>query len=578
MKKSALAIRNVSSIVPDEIEAIMRLSGLDKTIAIDPHALEPVRELQTKLANDEKITAELIKKQEVRDYLYEAIKAKTGNHVILHLDHDKEDAESYILNKLDKMKQNQHINVLYLGGGHGGGHNGLVDEETNGLKKKSVLAIVKSLQDKEITTGAAILGSCYSAAFTNQFRDFLIKEGTMLTDSVECNNNGFTNVVDWATDEAREAFFSAADIDGFIVKPGDIRAKFNELVGVNPELEKKYLLAAYADYTKKDINTFDYEQVKSALQVNKDLNCEVLNHRTDLFDKELMALAEEIAALDDVKASTVQPIIAKYPRIKDYTEHLFNSIIFESNQQTCIDKLSQEIEAFGNAKQPGEDDDISEELFKYLDTKFQTSEEKNFLEIAKHLCKIDYAQTLDEFKTFSNNNLKNYMSQHYSPLDSLGPQIKVFASEDDVYQKIAQTLQRDTLTSKVISTPTESLLLKLSEMTGKPAHACADAYSRIEKVIALLQSNQLINVHTEEDVRKFNQILMMNDFNTRFAQAMVASQKVVEKNEQDDVQVAVVIEHNHDYKDKFNALKATISSDNVDSDEAVEADGEGISI
>ncbi|KTC82981.1 hypothetical protein [Legionella brunensis] len=573
MNKSALIIRNVSSIVPDEIQSIVALAGLDQTIAVNAQAAESVKQFQTKIANGEKITAELIQDEAVRDYLYEVVKARTGSHVILHLDHNKEDAEQYILRKLDNLKKNEHLNLLYLGGGHGGGHNGLVDEETNGLKKKSVLAIVEKIRDKELTAGAAIFGSCYSAAFTNHFRDFVIHKGVMLADSVECNNNSFTNVVSWINDSESNEFFSAEEIDSFKVKPSDLRAKFNEFVGMSPELDKKYLLIAYADYTQKELSTLDYEQVKLALSADNELNSAVLEHRTDLLDRELVAFSQDAAeAQGPLTADVLKPLIDKYPRINDYTAHLFDTVVFNSNIEKFINQLRQKIEEFASDNDPDDDADISEELFQYLQTQFQKPEEKNFLKIFEHMNKIEYAQNLEELREFTKNKLAASIAEYYDSTDDLGPQIKILEDEEVLYQKILQTMQTETLTSKVLSSPTHSALLKLSEATGKPAHACVDAYKRIEKVIEIIRSNLLVDVIIEEDVRKFNQISMMNDFNARFKNAMLESQKVVQARVAHEDQVALVIEHNHDFKDKFSALKANLS------DEEAESESEGATI
>lgn len=161
--------------------------------------------------------------------------------MILHLDHGidpPENAQTYITAKLNNIPQDSHVNLFYMGGGHGGGHVGKVDEETSGLKKASVIELVATLQAKGMKADAALFGSCYSAAFSNQFRGFLTEKGVMLSDSVECGSqNNFLPAMRWVQDHANHSFFSAEEIQESKLTVREIQDKFQELTGSRVENE-----------------------------------------------------------------------------------------------------------------------------------------------------------------------------------------------------------------------------------------------------------------------------------------------------------------------------------------------------
>ncbi|VEG91860.1 hypothetical protein [Legionella spiritensis] len=529
MNKSALIIRNVSSIVPSEIEAVLALCKFNLPLVVDEAAHVRVQELQTRLNNSEPINAGLLAVQDVRDYLYDSARNNAGHHLILHLDHHREDAEAYILAKLANLKNREHVQVFYLGGGHGGGHDGRVDDETSGLEKSSVQAIAARMSAREMTVGAMVFGSCYSAAFSNDFRPFLIEEGVMFGDSVECGHNGFDNLARWLGDPEDKPFFSDEEIKSYRIKISDIRAKFNEIAGIAPEIDDQHLLHAYADYTGEEPEILTIENVRLAMARNKPLNDAVLACKTDLFDGQLRQYSNDILALGAYPSTArLREVTIKYPLIRDYVDHIIATSVFTDNEEVFIEDLTRHIGEYEKEKQPGEEEIVTEGLFHYLADKFPDPHDRNYLAIAKYLCASAMCDRIGEYKDFLADDLQVYL-EAYNPSDRYGPQIKEFPNIDELYQAVAVAMQRELVTSKVIGTPTETQMMELDSSTGKPPHTCHDAFALVKKVIDLVGSQPQITMTIESQVSHFNQASVMSEFNARFANAMVASQHYEEE-------------------------------------------------
>ncbi|WP_058526554.1 hypothetical protein [Legionella erythra] len=569
MDKSALIIRNVSALTGSEVASIISLCKFNPPLVINQASPDKLKEFQAKINNNEAIPASLIRDADVRDYIFATTKQNTGDHLILHLDHNKEDAEAYILGKLNEFEQGRHVSVFYLGGGHGGGFNGQVDEETSGLKKKTVQAIITKLEDKGMNTGAAVFGSCYSAAFTNEFRDFLLDDGIMLADSVECGHNGFDNLVRWRQHAENIPFFTLDEIQAFKVKPSDMRTKFNELVGMNEEVAKKHLLEAYADHTKKDPTTLTYQGVKLLLDQNSQLADTVKNHRTDLLDKQILTCSTELQALGPNPApADVQQTLEHYPWVNEYVQHAIEACAYSDKTDEFVAALIKEINRYEAQHNPGADDDISDALLTHLQTKFPDAPGKNFFKIFE-----DYAKTmvcsekLAEFKDAA-NGFKNYLNTQYNP--DYGVHIPVHASANDFYKQVVVSMQKETVTSKVLSSNDDSQLMELDPTTGKPLHTCDDAYDRVKKVINIIGKNDQINLVIEHAVDTFNQSSVMSEFNESFAAAMLESARILKAAREAQAIVIKPLPIDNGAVDHLHALKGQLEKMKGDANAVVE--------
>src|SRR5687767_8736309 len=123
MKKEAVVIRNVSQIAMDEFKLIKTLLT-SSDVSKETHGNSLVAELLKNDINQSDFQSihQLLQNVEIRDYLYDRIKLDTGHHVIFYCDElpDKPDEKEYILHKINQIEPNSSINLLYLGGGHGG--------------------------------------------------------------------------------------------------------------------------------------------------------------------------------------------------------------------------------------------------------------------------------------------------------------------------------------------------------------------------------------------------------------------------------------------------------------------------
>lgn len=535
MPKSALMIRNITGVVPDEVASIISLCKFTKPLVIDPSSPKNLKDFQTLVNQGGVVSPELLKDKDVRDYIFESAKKNTGNLLILHLDYTKEvGTEAYIMDKLNSVEDNQHFSMFYLGGGHGGGHDGRVDDETSGLQKRTVLAIAKKLEDQEVTIGAGVFGSCYSAAFSNDFRGRLIPEGVMYADAVECNTNGFTNAAAWLSSADNIPFFTADDIRANRITTANMRDKFNEIVGNDPEVAKRNLVRAYMAHTRQ-AGPFTYAQVNDLLTADAALSARVKSHMTDMYDAELTAYARDIRALGANPATArLKEAVDRYPMIKDQLEN--GAFVLQSDVPAFADKLQREVDAWIAANKPAPDEDITARLNTYLETKFTTPRERNLLKVLNYLNTAEMSSSPAEHSDMA-RNFAAKMAANYDPESQYGPQLKVYQNEAALYKAVPVALKQYQVTSKAISTPTETRLMALDASTGKPGHTCEDAYDRVNRVIDLVRAKA--TVVREPDIERFNQASVMTEFNERFAAAAVASDKLLTGITLDDIEVDV---------------------------------------
>ncbi len=214
----ALIIRNVEGIQYDDLK--VALEGLESNEQAPPE----FNELITLIRNNRLLEREqlyhalnLFKLEQVRNYIYETVKEKTGNHIIYHLNGlgeygiENNKNVSYITDKLAKIPVNTDFDLMYLGGGHGAPVGG-----SSNLNNRQLKSIIDSLNTRTIQFSAVVLGSCFSAAYLALYQPLLKARGVMIAHSLECGgNNNFKQVMEWIKGQKKE-FYSQTDIQNFI--------------------------------------------------------------------------------------------------------------------------------------------------------------------------------------------------------------------------------------------------------------------------------------------------------------------------------------------------------------------------
>lgn len=214
MPKSALIIRNISQLSLDEMRLLIHIFCLNQ---IEAKRGEPVAITQFRQAIEEDDIHGAIQSLEyfyVREFLYDKIKREKGCHVIFHKDIKKEEVtqfeKHYILTKLAEIESNTHMDLLYIGGGHGG----YVDfgplKFLSGLEGSDISDLLEKLRDKSITFGGGILHSCSSAMFVDLFRPLLAEKGGFLSYCAEIgSSSNWEMTMKWIVDpSSNHPFFS----------------------------------------------------------------------------------------------------------------------------------------------------------------------------------------------------------------------------------------------------------------------------------------------------------------------------------------------------------------------------------
>ncbi|MDI1352782.1 MAG: hypothetical protein PSV35_08490 [bacterium] len=276
MTKSAMVIRNVSQIASDEIKLLIKLAGLDKKIENQKGEGGFVAQFKQDIQEDDiKGMQQLLQKPVVRDFLYATIKSKTGHHVILHL--DEESDTNYLRYKLNELPQNIHIDLFYIGGGHGGYVGLTAVKLLSGLRMETIKTLALELKEKAITYDAVLLHSCSSAMFVPCFRPFLTDKGVLLSYSAELgSSSNWEMTIEWLLSPNNHDFFS----DQAMAKPweaGDLGTttcvistkKANKLMNLD---KSSGGLPDYVDAS--DESTFQRELVLDLLQQEKEIKTE----------------------------------------------------------------------------------------------------------------------------------------------------------------------------------------------------------------------------------------------------------------------------------------------------------------
>lgn len=544
MSKTSIIIRNVSGLCLDDIQSIINLSGLGQYLkTTDPHAAPIIQRFQEAVIEG-KVYSELIMCEEVRDYLYEFTKAHTGHHLILHLNHNLEDTEAYILPKLASIDDNTTVNVFYLGGGHGGGSGDSIDDETSGLQKNTVLEIHNLLSVKRIVAGAAIFGSCYSGAFTNNFRDvlvpdtesprppvetsiadvfrsILIEDGVMLSDSVECNLPCFIELVRWLTDPNDIDFFSSDEIQGSVASIEDQKLRYLELIGTIDELKIQRIKFAYNNLNHQEITEEDLQ-----LELRRDVGLEgsLLDHFSEMLKDEITKLSDRLTEYNTTLSwEDLKRLAEDCPIIHNDINYLEKHSVYEAGYDDFFERLKDEASPNTDPRDTGDC------LFCSLEDSFKEScNDIGCLRIIAYVCKYyayGYESTLGEILA-DKENIVSYMNnlKIYPPLPDPPPQVPMFESKDVLLRALQQSFQKSKVTGKIISSRTSSILLELTNATGAPAQCHADAFARVKMVIQLLGDNKEAGVHVKlvQSVSQLNQTSIMLAFNEAFKQAMAA--------------------------------------------------------
>jgi hypothetical protein len=534
MPKSAIILRNISAVSPSEIWEIISMANFEALSAVDNEAALPVQKLQSRLIKGKPISVELLQQLTVRDYLFDRIREKTGYLVILYQDAEREaGTKRYILNKLTRLGPEKHINLFYLGGGHGGGYEGRVDDQTSGLYKKDVVAIAAQLSREGIHIDVALFGSCYSAAFTPYFRPLLTDSGIMLADVVECSDSCFTQTVRWLMSD-NPSFFSAEEIDSFQIKPSDLRTNFNELFrgaeGIL-ELSTQYYLKSYAEMMGDP--AISSEEMQANFASDPDLRVSIeesyVRELTEALESYSSAIRSERSL---IRIERLREITAAYPLLQSYIDYALKHAVVNSRIDLHIAHLQQCIDDFGDENQPGLNDPIKDELFAFLESKFTTIEGKNFLKLYIKFDELCFASfTYDEFDlSCRHKQLKKYISSLSRSDADLGLGITLIDDEDEPYRNLLTALQPFQVPSKMLSTRTDIYVMRLDKSTGKPFHSHADAYELVSRVIDILSSVDAgIKINSLTNVRDFNQMVVLRTFNTLFKAAVQILEKISPK-------------------------------------------------
>ena len=213
MPGTALIIRNIAGIQVDDLKAA--LNGL----APNEAAPQDFNELLGLVQSNDKLNRALVlfKQQNVRDYIYETVKEKTGNHVIYHLN-GLEDGGAindqnvdYVIDKLKQIPPQVEFDMLYLGGGHGDPSLG-----SSNLSKQQLKNITDVLKERKAPFSVVILGSCFSTAYAGLYQPLLKDSGVILSNSLECGgDNNFHQAMEWMSGQ-RDEFYSDKDIQDSI--------------------------------------------------------------------------------------------------------------------------------------------------------------------------------------------------------------------------------------------------------------------------------------------------------------------------------------------------------------------------
>ncbi len=316
--RKALIIRNIEGIQYDDLKVV--LDGLEPNEQAPQEFNELIKLIRTNAVLScvqLELALDLFKLEHVRDYIYETVKAKTGNHVIYHLNGLEDRGVinninvKYITDKLEKIPSNTNFDLLYLGGGHGDPVMG-----SSNLSRQQLGSIKDSLTNKSSQFSAIVLGSCFSTAYLSLYQPLLKEGGVTISNSLECGgDNNFKPAMTWMTGQRKE-FYSTENLRNSITITPELRSALRRVLegrGVlGEELRDDYnnLLEAYKKPIREELGLPEEEIY--------DIAGELFN--TDL-ERFLTAMQIEMESLNKEK---VQELLKKYPKLDQHIQIIAN--------------------------------------------------------------------------------------------------------------------------------------------------------------------------------------------------------------------------------------------------------------
>lgn len=318
MAKHGLIIRNIDGCSMDDLRVALQGLAPEPNAPAEFNQLLQLIESNTPQVNQ---ALTLFKTECVRDYLYERIKAKTGHHVIYHLngvDHDGRlypHHVDYITDKLRAIPANTNFDLVYIGGGHGHPISGL-----SNLTVRQLTTIQATLNGARIKSSALILGSCFSTAYLKYFQPLLKDDALTLSNSLECGgSNLFKQTMEWINGQ-REEFFSKQDL--------------MDSVKIGPEAQ-----AALLGNTDRNLLSNRYKQLAQKIMGNDFPLEEIEEFALDNLERDLNSLIIQLQCEEKpVQNNKIEEILQGYPLINAWraTQGGFNVDNLLPNPTTLV--------------------------------------------------------------------------------------------------------------------------------------------------------------------------------------------------------------------------------------------------
>lgn len=336
MPRRTLIIRNIDGIQGDDLK--IALGDLES----NPNAPREFNELISLVQSSDPIDRHqlnqaitLFKQQQVRDYIYETVKANTGIHTIYHLNGVEDNGNinqnhvDFITEKLATIPPNTYFDVLYFGGGHGDPVHGMSNLNRHQLQK-----VADVLQSRNAKFSAIVLGSCFSTAYAGFYQPLLKNDGIMISNSLECGgDNNFHQVLEWQKGQ-RQEFYSAEDIQRSIKISRDARSAVRRVLeGTVPQGEK-----LREEYNAL-LNTY-----KERAREQEPLSTpnRIYELGGDLFNDDLDQLIIKLqTARQPLNAGTIEGILIEFPLLDEHIK----AISVKRNSQQIFTALQNSLKA-----------------------------------------------------------------------------------------------------------------------------------------------------------------------------------------------------------------------------------------
>ncbi len=301
--RKALIIRNVEGMQYDDLKAALDgLQADEQSPAEFRQLIHLVRSNAFPSGEDITQALDLFKLAVVRDYMYETVKEKTGNHVIYHLNGLSDEGivndinAAYITEKLAKIPAHTDFDLLYLGGGHGSPIVG-----SSNLNRQQLVDITGTLANIGTHFSSVVLGSCFSAAFLNLYQPLLKEHGVTVSNSLECGgDNNFKPTIEWMNGKRKE-FYSIDHIRNGISAQLETRTKLSQILeGSPPFNDELTMLSAYKETVRDVIGDLPEE--------------ETTVYATDLLNKDLYEFVIDIQS-EPISKQRLQAQLRQYPKL-----------------------------------------------------------------------------------------------------------------------------------------------------------------------------------------------------------------------------------------------------------------------